>query len=247
VLQTICNRRSIRKFKKAQVRKHIIDQVLLAAQRAPSGCNFQNYSFIHIRSLKVRRKTMDAVKPFLWSAAIENAPVWIVVCVDLHRLRRLLEYQRLKYRSYAGYIFRSVVDAALATENLIIAAESFGLGSLIVGMVFEAMVSVSEILNLPRGVTPLMMVCLGRADECPPLRPRWPLNKVLHVDRYRKITSRDIGKYIRAFESTMAKERRFQGRYRYHDHLDRLMRVPLRNKVNEEHVLMLLRRNGLSP
>ena len=189
---------------------------------------------------------MGAVKPFLWSAAIENAPIWIVVCVDLYRLRRLLEYQRLKYRSYAGYVFRSVVDAALATENLIIAAESFGLGSLIVGMVFEAMASVSQILSLPRGVTPLMMVCLGRADECPPLRPRWPLNKVLHVDRYRKITNRDIGKYIQIFESTMSKERRFEGHYKYHDHLERLMNAPLRNKANEEKVVTLLRRNGLS-
>mgnify|MGYP001026926867 CR=1 FL=1 len=189
---------------------------------------------------------MDAVKPFLWSAAIENAPIWIVVCVDLYRLGRLLKYQRLKYRFYAGYVFRSVVDAALATENLVIAAESFGLGSLIVGMVFEAMASVSQILSLPRGVTPLMMVCLGRADECPPLRPRWPLNKVLHVDRYRKITNRDIGKYIQIFESTMSKERRFEGHYKYHDHLERLMNAPLRNKANEEKVVTLLRRNGLS-
>jgi hypothetical protein len=189
---------------------------------------------------------MEAIKPFLWSASIENAPVWIVVCIDLYRLRRLLEHEGVKYRPYSGYVIRSIVDAALATENLAIAAESFGLGSLIVGMVFESMTAVSRLLGFPAGVTPLLMACIGRPDEEPRQRPRWPLDMVRHVDRYEKVTNRDITKYVRYFESMMRAGRDHHNKYRYRDHLERLMRVPLQNRSNEKRIRKLLRRNGIS-
>jgi nitroreductase len=243
-IRTICNHRSIRKYKTSSVGKSTIDRILHAAQRAASGCNFQNYSFIQIEGLKTRKKILKAIRPFIGSDSFADAPVWIVVCVDLYRLRRLLESQDVEYRPYFGYKVRSIVDAALAAENLVIAAESLGLGTLMVGMVFEAMVSVSGILCLPRGVTPLLMVCIGIPDENPPLRPRWPLSKIRHINRYREVNSRDIADYMKTYNTFQRKERRRPGSYG--DHLDWLMKTPLKNRHNEIRIRRLIHANGLS-
>jgi len=244
VISTIHRRRSIRKFKKTPVGTNLVRELLVAAQRAPSGCNFQPYCFIEVKGKAKRTQLLKAIGSFVWSASFASAPIWIVVCVDLYRLRRLIESQGLRYRSYLGYKVRSIVDASMATENLVIAAESVGLSTLIVGMVFESMVDVSRILSLPQEVTPLLMVCIGYPDENPPLRPRWPLKKIRFTNEYRRITNKDLVEYVKSMNRFQKTEGRIAGGYK--DRLERLMHTPIKNRRNETRIRRMLHRNGLS-
>jgi hypothetical protein len=73
----------------------------------------------------------------------------------------------------------------LAAENMVIAAETLGLGSVFNGGVRSAPVELAEILKLPENVFPVVLLCIGYPDETPPSRPRWPLEAVLHENEYK--------------------------------------------------------------
>jgi hypothetical protein len=72
-----------------------------------------------------------------------------------------------------------------------IATESYGLGSVFIGSAF-ANLKVIETLNIPNGVFPLCLLCIGYPDEDPPLRPRLPLSNILFVDEYKDLTKEEM-------------------------------------------------------
>jgi FMN reductase (NADPH) len=182
-LDYIFNRRSIRKFKRKPVPRGLIDKIVEAGQRAPTACGMQTYSFILITENKIRREIYKAIGK---QKCMEEAPTWIIVCADMARQLKL--FKVLGVKTEMGPLSKfvpAVVDAALVAENIAIAAEMLGLGSVFVGSVWEAMKKIAGFLGLPKSVLPLVLVCLGYPDESPPLRPRWPLEAVLHENKYR--------------------------------------------------------------
>jgi nitroreductase len=182
-LEYIFQRRSIRKFKPKPVPRALIKKIIAAGQRAPTACGMQAYSFILITDSKLREEIYKAIGK---QKCMEEAPAWIIVCADMARQLRL--FQVLGVKTEMGPLSKfvpAVVDAALVAENMIIAAEMLGLGSVFIGSVWEAMKKIAGFLELPKDVVPLVLVCLGYPDESPPLRPRWPLEAVLHENKYR--------------------------------------------------------------
>ncbi len=181
-LETILQRRSIRKFKPKQVSPKKINRVVEAAQRAPTACGMQAYSFILLTNQQVKGEIAEAIGE---QECMKQAPVWIMVCADMARPLQLFETLgvRTKFGPLSMFI-PAVVDAALAAENMAIAAESLGLGSVFIGSVWSSLKRVAEILKMPKNVLPIVLICLGYPDETPPTRPRWPLEAVLHENRY---------------------------------------------------------------
>lgn len=183
-LKLIFERRSIRRFRPDKINDETIKKILIAGQRAPTACSLQMYSFIVIKNEDVKKK--------LWEAcgrpdAMLQAPVIIIICADIWRLKKIRSLL-LKGGSSNDYIHTplkllSIIDAALAAENMVLAAEALGLSSLFIGMAL-ANEEVIKILKLPRGVLPLMALCIGYADEDPPIRPRFPLDIVVHYNGY---------------------------------------------------------------
>src|SRR5699024_11249205 len=57
------------------------------------------------------------------------------------------------------------VDAALAAQNLAVAAESMGLGMCYIGSLRNDMAKVIEILELRKGVIPLFGMVVGKPDH----------------------------------------------------------------------------------
>jgi len=136
LLNVILTRTSIRDFdKNRKVPEEILKQILLAGIRAPSAGNIQPRTFIVVKD--------DTVKELLYKLCenqtfMKDASVWIVVCLDLHRHLKAAKLTGVEY-DFTGilpYTF-GVLDAALALENMVIAADVFGLGSVIIGSVIE--------------------------------------------------------------------------------------------------------------
>ena len=182
-LDYIFQRKSIRKFKKKRVPRKLINKIVEAGQRAPTGCGMQTYSFILITDDKIREEIYKSIGK---QKCMGEAPTWIIVCADMARQLKLFEV--LGVKTEMGPLSKfvpAVVDAALVAENIVIAAEMLGLGSVFIGSVWEAMKKIADILGLPKNVLPIVLVCLGYQDESPPLRPRWPLEAVLHENNYK--------------------------------------------------------------
>jgi nitroreductase len=75
-------------------------------------------------------------------------------------------------------------DAALAAENMVIAAESLGLGSCFIGNAPYYADKIAKDFNLPERVFPLVILVMGYPAENPPPRPRYPIDFVLFEDKY---------------------------------------------------------------
>jgi nitroreductase len=187
-LDAIAARRSIRKFKSVPIEEAKLQAVLGAALRAPSGKNRQPWRFIVVRGerraemVRIMRAGLAAANARgedLGSAehsarVLEQAAATVFV-VNPEGIRPWTEHS-------VGQMFDDVVDIqsiGAAIQNMLLAAESLGLGSLWVCDVFYAYEELCGWLGESGEL--IAAVCLGYADENPPARPRKPAAEVVRV------------------------------------------------------------------
>jgi nitroreductase len=193
----INSRTSIRKFKKKNVPENMVEQILKSAQRAPTACRMEPYSFIIVTDSEKRRRIKDATVSHKGTRSyMDGAPVWIMICIDFARQISLYEYLGIKPElDDVSKFVLGVIDASLAAENMVITAETLDLGSCFVGSVWTKPKEVSEILNLPMYVYPFLLLCIGYPDEDPRIRERWPYDIIVHKDEYSKVSEQQIQDY----------------------------------------------------
>jgi len=149
-IEVILKRRSIRKFTDQPVEPEKLNLLLQAAMAGPSATNAQPWEFVVI----TEKEVMDRFRSGIMFGKM-NATA--AICV--------LGSTRMQ-KNKVGEKFW-VQDCSAATENILLAATALGLGSVWVGIHPVNMYKrqVSEILNLPDGVTPLNLIYLGYPAE----------------------------------------------------------------------------------
>jgi nitroreductase len=169
-LETIFRRRSIRKFTDQPVEPEVLDILLQAAMAAPTAMNCKPWEFVVVTEPE---KLAQFRKRLIFGN--RNAPAAIVVCgnpsLSTNPAARLFWIQ----------------DCSAATENILIAAVSLGLGTVWVGVhpVAEFVRIVREITGLPKNVTPLGLLYIGHPAEEKPARSQYE-GKRVHWQRYEK-------------------------------------------------------------
>jgi len=169
-LEAIKGRRSIRRFKDTPIGKEIIEELLNAAQMAPSAGNLQARDFVVVTNKITKQKLAKAA---LDQSFIEQAPVAIVAVANIERSSRI-------YRS-RGELY-AVQDTTAGVMNLLLAAHDRGLATCWVGAFDEY--AVSELLGLPQRATPVAIIPVGYSDEKPTATPRMGLDKVVHWETW---------------------------------------------------------------
>ena len=169
VSENIKSRVSVRKFKKANVAQELIDDILIAASYAPSAGNHQPWEFVIVKDDKLKQQLAHAAFDQNW---MTSAPVLIVACINM----------RIAKASYGerGEKLYCIQDVANATENMLLAATSLGLGTCWVGAFSEPMVT--TILHCPDYVRPCAIIALGWPAEVPDAEARHPLRDFVHHD-----------------------------------------------------------------
>jgi len=207
-LKTIFQHRSIRRFKSRKISRRLIDLVIEAGQRAPTACGMQTYSFVLVTDSNLREELLKAIGR---QQCMEQAPTWIVICADLARQLELFKKIKVKTEfGPLGKLIPSIVDSALAAQNMVVAAEALGLGSVFIGSVWDSMKKVAQILKVPNNVLPVLILCLGYPDEAPPKRPRWPRKAVLHENCYRMPSEKLMKEYYRKANKELIKMNYFR-------------------------------------
>ncbi len=144
-LEAIRNRRSIRRYQRKDVPEEKVTQVLEAGRWAPSAHNSQCRRFIVVRNENTRR---ELAKIATYGSFLAEAPVAIAVVIDPSASNHPVE------------------DGAAATQNMLLAAYSIGLGSCWIGAYgsgYEARAKL--ILGIPDGQRLLSLISLGYAAE----------------------------------------------------------------------------------
>ena len=91
-------------------------------------------------------------------------------------------------------------DATLAAENMVMAAESLGLGSCFIGNAPYLADKIAKEYNLPKRVFPLVGLVMGFPDENPPPRPRYPIDFVLFEDKYPEFDDETLSEAMKVMD-----------------------------------------------
>jgi len=238
-LKTMLERKSIRRFEDKEVPRDLIEQIVRAGQRAPTGGNMQLYSFVLISDPYKKKQISQAIGS---QRCMQEAPVWIMVCVDWHRHIKFLKSLGIETRwRQVEKFWRGIICAILAAENMVLAAEALGLGSVFVGDPRSATVKIARILKMPdNNVLPVVLLCIGYPAENPPQRPRWSLEAVLHENEYEPASEQLIKDYYEAankrlVEMNYFKYLKIEGISSWAEHLK--MRFPPNQKRVTEEIL----------
>lgn len=183
-ISLLMNHRSIRKYTDRQVTGEQLRTIIEAGQMASSSSSVQAYSVIAVTD-PAQKRGLSALAGN--QAYIEECPVFLVWCADLYRLTKGSEAHLGDQPTYVDStenFIVATVDAALAAQNAAVAAESMGLGIVYIGGVRNQIAEFAEELNLPELVYPLFGMCVGYPDQDPGIRPRLPLEGVLHYGTY---------------------------------------------------------------
>ena len=198
LLDLILQRTSVRHFDSSrEIPEEALRKILTAGIRAPSAGNIQPRTFIILKDQRVRDQIYDLCED---QAFMKEAPLWIAVCVDIHRHLKAAALTGVHY-DYTGTLpyTMSVLDAALSLENLALAAEALGLGSVMIGSIIEHPQKAKEILQLPEHCFAICLICIGYPIGKPRSRVKWDYDKIVCVDRYKDIELKDVLEYWRKF------------------------------------------------
>jgi nitroreductase len=176
VLEAIAKRRSIRQFEDKPVPDDLLWQIIEAGTWAPSAGNMQAWEFVIVKDPQARRKLVDTtdagttardgVNTQEW---IMDAPVVLVVCYEVKRMTA-------RY-GQKGRELLTKLDCMLCVENILLAATHFGLGTCcVVGFDPQALV---KALDIPKELTPILLVPLGWPAEQPLAPYRLPVEDIV--------------------------------------------------------------------
>lgn len=202
------NHRSIREYTKESVDEETIDLILRSAQRASTSSHFQAYTIIEVRS--------DEKKEVLYRASgnqpwILKAPLLLLFCGDLHRGRTYYEEVDPEVFSNTECYTVATIDCALAAQNAMIAAESMGLGGVFVGGIRNDVACIYAAFELPDGVFPLFVLCLGYPHQNPTIKPRLIQEQVHKIDTYTQKQDDERMECYNAIVSDYYQEREAEG------------------------------------
>jgi nitroreductase len=128
VLEVIKKRRSWRVYDAKPVPRKLIQAVIDAGNEAPSGMNSQPWRFIVVVSGAMRKRLFDAAYP-KWRKVYEDLMKNPASAEEAAKYGRMEDPVYYKAPAVVFVIGKGAINCALCCENMMLAAESLGLGS----------------------------------------------------------------------------------------------------------------------
>ncbi len=181
-LRQVLMRRTQRRYADRAVPDSLVRLLLAAAFSASSKSDLQQASVVWLKE-RGRRDRLAALFPDMpWIGA---APVFLVFLGDARRLERIggQRGHALDNGALEGF-FNAAIDAALALQSCVLAAETLGLGTCPISVLRNRIAEVAEILALPDKVFPVTGLCLGYPAQSGFVSMRLPLEATVHIDHY---------------------------------------------------------------
>lgn len=237
-IELMLQHRSIRQFSEQTVPQELIEQLILAGQAASSSSFVQATSVIQVSQPERRGKLQIASGNQTY---VGSCPVFLVFCADLKRNQQICKAKGINMPTgYTEQALIASIDTAIMAQNVLLAAESAGLGGVYIGGLRNQPQMVSETLNLPDQVVALFGMCLGYAAQDPDIKPRLPIDVVLHQEQYQAYPKTQLEKYDELLSKYYAKRTQGKLSTTFSEHIEKTL-----NKEARPHLLAYMQAKGL--
>ena len=162
-------RHSIRAFTAVPIEPEKLQQILAAANRAPSAGNLQGYEIFVVQDVA---KKVALAQAALNQEFIAEAPAVLVFCMNAARSAQ--KYGR------RGETLYTIQDATIACTFAMLAATAVHLSSVWVGAFHTD--AVQGIIDAPPGIVPIAILPVGYAAGEPRLTLRRKLADIVHIE-----------------------------------------------------------------
>ena len=192
----LMKRRSVRNYKDQGIPENIVNELLDAANNAPSGGNIQPISVIVVQEAGRRAKLSEMVGSQPW---VKNAPLSLIFCIDLWRIKKWAKMCDVDFKGENALIHFLVAYADLmcSAQNVVILAESHNLGSVYIGTILYTLDLAREYFKIPELVLPMMVLSIGYPKSIPKNVSKLKREVMAHREVYRELSDDEIKK---AFE-----------------------------------------------
>jgi FMN reductase [NAD(P)H] len=189
-MRILNERASCRQFSDRSIEPETLEQILEAGVHSPTGGNLQPYSIIKIENAEKRQKLAD----MCGQKFIGDAPVNLLFCIDWHRLRRWSEIEKAPFSAMCSFrhFWISFQDTIICAQNICTAADALGLGSVYIGTIMEFFKEIKDMFRFPKGVFPVVLLCLGYAKTSPFVRRKLGVRTVVHSEEYHELSDSDL-------------------------------------------------------
>ena len=180
--------RTIRAYKERPLTEAEIETLMEVARHTAIASYLQGYTVLHITDPQVREKIYAASgQPYVGGT---KGDMFIFV-VDLYRNSRIRAEQGVSSEALSSMnlFLTGAEDALLAAQNVVVAAESMGLGTVYLGSILADPRLVVDALELPELTFPIVGLLVGQADQEPGQKPRLPLSILTAENTYPRVES----------------------------------------------------------
>lgn len=187
-LKTQLNHRSIRAYQDKPLNQETVQTLIDVAMRTASSNGMQQASIIRITDPKLKSAFFEITN----QDYIQSVPECWVFVTDNHRNHVIMQEKGYDF-DYTNTIYRfteAFTDACLMAQNVVVAAESLGLGTVYFGSILNDCERVIELLKLPQLTYPVIALGIGIPNQEPQLKPRMDHklrvfeNEYHHFDNY---------------------------------------------------------------
>ena len=181
-LKTQLNHRSIRAFEKEPLAKEQLTVIYEAVRHTSTSQFLQQFSILRITD-EVKRKAISEIAK---QDYVGGNGELLIFLADLNRNAKIRQHlgKDIARLQTADLFFQAVNDTVLAVQNALLAAESMGLGGVVLGSINNEPKKLVEVLELPKLTYPVLGLQLGHPAQSPQLKPRLPLEFTVFDDKY---------------------------------------------------------------
>ncbi|QYH35764.1 NADPH-dependent oxidoreductase [Salinibacterium sp. M195] len=208
-IRVLTGHESIRSFDSTPIAAEVLEAILVSARSAPTSSNLQAYSIIVVEDEQRRARLAHLVGDQRYVA---EAPVMLIFCADVSRLRYLAHRQGHSFEANNLEMFLTAsIDASLALQNALVAAESLGLGAVPIGSVRNEPSLIAKELALPTGVFAVAGLTIGYPNPGTRrgAKPRLPSESVVHREQY---STENLEQQVSDYDDVMIANGLYAGR-----------------------------------